>query len=144
MEKSDLVPYAIWFESDSLNDIKIENSLSALWEETWKCWRFPLDVMIKADADCDDYKQAIEPWVKAGNSLYFLLTESHWSPGDICGFLKLRKFLDEEDQVVAIKIDQNSYIPHQGLTNKELVRHIHTWRNQTNSLYLVRRNTPEE
>jgi len=92
---------------------------------------------INANPRGDDNK--FSPWVKVGKGFYLLHTESHWSPGDVCGYLKGRNHLEPDDELIAIKIDPTSYIPDQGLLNREIGKKLNQWKDSGKHICLEKR-----
>ncbi len=138
METSKLVTYAVWFGSDALTDRQISQAFFELWEETWIHWNLP-PTSIEIDAEINEDDRFFEGWLKVGRGFYLLLAESHCSPGDICGFIKGNKLIGDDDEVVAIRIDTDYSIPHQGLADPKARQKIAKWQAQATRLYLVSR-----
>ena len=130
MNTSNIVSYAVWVSMPNPSN-KIETGFRALWDETLKYWK------LRSHGCLDTPK--FEPWLKVGNEFYLLNTESHCSPGDICGFLKGNKWFDPEDEVVAVRMDPEWYIPHQGLCDDKSSTIFANWKGQAEHYYLVRR-----
>jgi len=131
MDTSDIISYAVWTGIQKSSDQKIKKGFRSLWEDTLKYF----ELRPRSDADTSEFK----PWIGVGKDFYLLHAELHWSPGDVCGFLKTKKFLDPEDEVIALRIDKDSYIPHQGLCDKAAGKKLHAWQDQVNQFYLVGR-----
>jgi hypothetical protein len=129
MNTSTIVSYAVWISmSNSRN--KIDTGFRALWDDILKYW----ELRSYGYSDTSEF----EPWLKVGNAFYLLHTESHCSPGDICGFLKGNKLFDPEDEIVAVRIDPKWYIPHQGLSDKKASAKLAKWKDQAEHYYFVR------
>lgn len=135
MNKIEIVSNAVWFSMPKLSNRKIENGFRALWEDTLKY----LDIYPRSGA------LNFNPWIKIGDCFYLIHTASHSSPGDICGFLKGNeysdpRYLDREDEVIAVRIDQDWHIPHQGLCDKDAQSKFANWKDQAKQYYFVRRS----
>lgn len=138
MASSQLVTYAIWFGSDTLTERQISRAFFDLWEETWKVWNLP-PTSNENDQEIIDDDRFFEPWFKVGRCFYLLLAESHCSPGDICGFIKGNGLIGDGDEILAIRVDMDWYIPHQGLLDPNARQKIAKWQSQASRLQLVRR-----
>lgn len=134
-DTSDIVSYVIWFgmpnqDSDAANK-KIEYGLRSLWEATHRHW----DLVSPTGKDPAQF----EPYKKVGTGLYLLHTEYHWSPGDVCGFLKSGHLTGAGDEVIAIVIDQNHYIPWHGLSDRNARATLNKWKDQAEEFSFCRR-----
>lgn len=152
MTTSPLVKYAVWFSSDKLSEENIADIFSTLWHETWEHWNLPpiegmedesADSEFLAELDRDskrltDWSQST--WVQLGHMFYLLLTESHLSPGDICGWIRHKNLIGAQDEVVVIPIATDSYIPWQGLLDKQISQKIGNWQ-KIHEVVLISRPT---
>jgi hypothetical protein len=138
MEGNKLITYAIWLQSNCEgSDQKIEDGFWNLWDDIWRDWTFPIDMTINAKYQGDDNK--FSPWIKVETGFYLLHTESHWSAGDVCGYLKGNHHINLGDQLIAVKIDQTSEISYQGLTDPEIGKNLNQWKDRGMHIHLERR-----
>ncbi len=68
----------------------------------------------------------LRPWIHVGDNVYLLMSPSHWSPGDISGYLKTSR-LDSADEVMVVRTDPDSYIPHQGMNSENFRQIVDEW-----------------
>jgi len=61
-----------------------------------------------------------KPFLKLGTSFYLLRAWNSWSPGDICGYLKMKQYVLPDVELMAILVSQDYYIPHHGLASSIL------------------------
>jgi hypothetical protein len=125
-----MIRYAVWFGMTS--NLKIESGLNNLWQVMMQHCAV---VSLKGKNVTD-----FEPFQKIGVGLYLIYVEHHWSPGDICGFLKSCELAETRDEVMAIPIDQQSYLPWQGLRDTNARAKIKRWENQANEFSICQRN----
>jgi hypothetical protein len=129
MDRSDIISYAVWINMPNPHSQKIEDGFRALWNETIQYW----DLYSRFNSETAHF----EPWLKVGDWFYLLHIESHFSPGDICGFFKKDNRLGLEDEIVAVRIDPELYIPHQGLHDSNAQQTLAKWKTQAEQYYFV-------
>lgn len=152
MTISTLNEYAICFLSNSIPEDRIRDIFSSLWKNTWENWNLPAvdglgqddDVFVaELDRDLkrlDAWTQ--NAWIQLGPRFYLLMTGSHCSQGDICGWIKGNNLIAEEDEVIAIPIDPERYIPSQGFRDFRTTQtRIDSWRARAKNERLVERPT---
>ncbi|MGY6255544.1 hypothetical protein ACXIVK_18950 [Paraburkholderia caledonica] len=92
MSANNVASYAVWFsiadENPKTRASKMQAALQALWEATLKYYTVKPS---RASATA-----RFEPYVNVGANFYLLHTETHFSPGDISGFLKRNKLLEPQ------------------------------------------------
>lgn len=150
MTISTLNEYAICFLSNSITEERIRDIFSALWKDTWEYWNLPgddglgqNDDVFNAEIDrdlerLDAWTQ--NAWLQLGGRFYLLMTEHHWSSGDICGWIRGNNLISEEDDVVAIPLDPEKHIPTQGFRDfRATQQKIHSWRGRAKNERLVER-----
>lgn len=131
-----LVKYAVWFNSKSSDPKCKEYVMDMLWKKITADWTLI--------SDKQDEGSPFECFFQIGPNFYLLFVESHWSPGDVSGSLmRLRqmqpKCVSEIDEVVAVPIAEDGYIPHQGLSDADRRRgELTTWLDQENIYRLTR------
>jgi len=101
-----ILNYALWFDIKRNMSEKIIGSLEFIFESLLSKYKICPDIEITFE----------DLFLKIDKSLYLVRVESSWSPGDISGIIKF-KFLDEDEQVMAILISDDSYLPAHGLNN---------------------------
>lgn len=57
--------------------------------------------------------------LQIGQGFVLFLAEEHWSPGDLCGYIKHRRLIPDGTSVMAVVVDVNAYyLPHHGLADE--------------------------
>lgn len=112
---SKILNYAVWFELNGDVDGKINKGLRCIYDELMQAFEIEPSVEFKFE----------DMIFKVGKNFYLIRVEEHFSPGDIAGLLK-KKFLDDSDQVMAILISSEYYIPYQGMVGVSR-NDIHEW-----------------
>jgi len=129
MTTSSVISYAVWFGMPRLISKRIEGALDSLWTEVRKLWQ--LNTQLPAPTK-------FEPWLRIGNNFYRLHIQEHWSPGDICGNLRYYKKIGPKDEVMAVRIDQSWYIPHQGMLAVNVQNRFSVWKDQATQWHFAR------
>lgn len=129
MEKN-LASYAIWF--NTRDGHKIERALEAIWQNILNNYEL--------SSSTGQARDSFQPWLKVGDNFYLMHLESHWSPGDIGGFLRYHGHLSPMEDCMAVCISNDWYIPSHGFhdTEKWAVK-IRIWEEGARQFCLVRR-----
>lgn len=127
MNNKKLANYAIWFSTD--DRVMIESALDVLWSMI----RERYQVVAIGDHPPEMFK----PWLKVGDNFYLMHTDTSWSPGDVCGFIRMKKLLPDYIESMAIAIGKDWYIPHHGLNNNILISRLKHWSAQVNNFELM-------
>jgi hypothetical protein len=127
-DTSEIVSYAVW--CGMVANKAIESGLRSMWANTLRQW----DVVSLTDGRPTQF----EPYIRIGTGFYLVHAESHWSPGDVSGFLKSGQIIGC-DQVIAILMDKQSYLPWHGLRDRNARGILERWKSQANEFTCRRR-----
>lgn len=127
-DTSEVISYVVWCGMVANN--KIESGLRSMWVTTLLHW----DLVSLTDGA----PLRFEPYIRIGTGFYLVHAESHWSPGDVCGFLK-SGHITGRDEVIAILIDKRAYLPWQGLRDMNAGGMLERWKSQADEFVFRRR-----
>lgn len=132
-ERSPVISYAVWFRVEMSDPNRIADIFADLGQAIARTHRLLTD-----NFDASNFQD----WYRIGESFYVLHIEEHWSPGDLAGFIRGAKLIQDDEEVMAVRIDRPDfwYIPHQGLSDPEAQARLTVWKNQAADWYYVRRN----
>jgi len=106
-----LITYAIWFGITSEAEAKTKKAIAMLRDETISRY----DTIRNSNG-----LKRTEPnlHLEIAPDFHFMHVEQHWSPGDICGTLKIR-ILSAGDKVMAVLLSEDPglahYLPDHGM-----------------------------
>jgi len=96
--------YALWFNLKKNDKNAITDGLREIYDNLISNYQ----IIPKVKFNFEDM------FLEIGEDFYLIRTEEHWSPGDIAGMYNY-KYLDDDEQVMAILISRNYYISHHGI-----------------------------
>lgn len=108
MNTSELVTYAVWLSIKGKRAQKLRETLKLLSNHLEIKPRWYVRPRTGHAAE-PSLHLAIVP------GFHLIHIEQHCSPGDICGALKQLVLTDPGDQVMAIRLAKDSYLPHHGM-----------------------------